>query len=147
MSKSCLGSYNFTPVLPKGAKFVVQNKHKAADGFIMTQILQNVGPGPAKYSKRGPVGCTHGTIGNTKRFLNIDDLSASPGPDIYNPHKRMTDTRISAREKNSPNCRFGTAKKHQALGPATPGPQNYYSELCLAQIGDKQSVKVPFTTA
>lgn len=113
----------------------------------MRSILQNVGPGPAKYSKRAPIGRAQGTIGNTKRFLNIDDVSTSPGPDIYNPHKKLTDPRFSTREKNSPNCRFGTAKKHQPLGPATPGPQNYCPELCQPQIGDRQSAKVPFPTA
>jgi len=91
----------------------------------MTQVLQNVGPGPAAYSQRAPVGCAHGTIGNSRRFLNISQNESSPGPDIYNLHMKMTDKRLKSRETNSPNFRFNTEKKHFAPGPATPGPSSY----------------------
>lgn len=131
----------------RSGKFVLP-PNKANDGFIKTQVSFNVGPGPAKHSTRGSIGCTHGTIGNTRRFLNLSQNEHSPGPDVYNPHKKMTDLKICTREgKNSPSCRFTTEKKHFPLGPVTPGPSCYKTHMCQAQIGDKSSVKVPFSTA
>lgn len=123
-----MGSFGPSPPTHSG-KFV-KPPNKASDGFIMTQVNYNVGPGPAKYSKRGSIGITHGTIGNTRRFLNMSQNESSPGPDVYNPHKKMTDMRLNTREKNSPNCRFGTEKKHFALGPITPGPSSYKTQMC-----------------
>ena len=52
------GSYNYKPMFPKGPKYVIQTKSKA-DSLIQTKISQNISPGPAKYSKRGPIGGTH----------------------------------------------------------------------------------------
>ena len=69
-----------------------------------------------------------------------------PGPDIYNPHKRMTDTRCSSRERNAPRCTFGNEIKQKKTRGATPGPTNYNTES-RAEIGAECSVKVPFTTA
>ena len=45
-------------MFPKGPKYVIQQKSKA-DRLIDTKIRQNISPGPAKYSKRGPIGGTH----------------------------------------------------------------------------------------
>lgn len=90
---------------------------------------------------------TRVTIGNTKRSMIIDDKSLkTPGPDIYNPHKRMTDTRTSSRERNSVRCTIGREIKQRPLTGVTPGPSNYHTESRV-EIGDAASVKVPFTTA
>ena len=96
----------------------------------MTQVLQNVGPGPAKYSKRGSIGFAQGTIGNTRRFLNLSQNESSPGPDIYNPHVKITDKKLKSREKNSPNFRFNSEKKYLGPGPVTPGPASYSTSIC-----------------
>lgn len=91
----------------------------------MTQVLQNVSPGQVKYSDRSLIGCAHGTIGNTRRFLNLSQNESSPGPDIYNPHMKITDKRMKSRETNSPNFRFSTEKKDFCHKPVTPGPSSY----------------------
>ena len=60
-SKPGPGSYNYQPMFPKGPKYVIQSKQKT-DSMFLTKISQNISPGPAKYSKRGPVGGTHQSI-------------------------------------------------------------------------------------
>jgi len=57
-SKPGPGSYNYKPLFPSGPKFVMQTKTKA-DSYYLTKISQNISPGPAAYSKRGPIGGFH----------------------------------------------------------------------------------------
>lgn len=52
----------------------------------------------------------------------------TPGPDIYNPHKRMTDTRTSSRERNAVRCTIGKENKEKPNRGITPGPSNYNTE-------------------
>ena len=59
----------------------------------------------------------------------------------------MSDRSYHTAQKNSPNCRFTTEKKNFLPGPITPGPSSYITQMATPQIGDKASVKVPFTTA
>lgn len=59
----------------------------------------------------------------------------------------MSDRSHHTKQKNSPNFRFTTEKKHFMPGPVTPGPSCYVTQIATPQIGDKASVKVPFTTA
>ena len=70
----------------------------------------------------------------------------TPGPDVYNGHKRMTDARSNSREKNCYRATIGNEAKHGPARRETPGPQNYNTESRV-EIGDAASVKVPFTTA
>jgi len=51
------------------------------------------------------------TIGNQKRPLMGEMNPPIPGPDIYNPHKRMTDTRCSSKERNAYKATFGNERK------------------------------------
>ena len=76
----------------------------------------------------------------------MDDSSITPGPDIYNPHKKMTDTRTSSRERNCYRATIGNEAKEKPSRGVTPGPSNYHTESRV-EIGDAASVKVPFTTA
>jgi len=107
-----------------------------------------VGPGayninPTGHLKRS----ARVTIGNTKRSLMGDDYTLiTPGPDIYNPHKRMTDRRTSSKERNVARCTIGKEIKPKHNRGLTPGPSNYHTES-RAEIGDATSHKVPFTTA
>jgi hypothetical protein len=71
---------------------------------------------------------------------------ATPGPDIYNPHKIMSETRSNSRERNCYRATFGNEVKRVADRGETPGPSNYMTESRV-EIGDAASVKVPFTTA
>lgn len=52
------GSYEYKQAFPKGPKAVIQTKGKW-DSLFLTKIAQNISPGPAKYSVRGPGGGTH----------------------------------------------------------------------------------------
>lgn len=112
----------------------------------MNSIFEGIGPGAYQVE-----GVDHlkksarATIGKTKRIL-METNQRNPGPDIYNPHKRMTDTRCSSRERNAPRCTFGNELKSTKSRGATPGPTNYNTES-RAEIGKESSVKVPFTTA
>lgn len=78
--------------------------------------------------------------------MGDDKNSITPGPDIYNPHKIMTDKRTSSRERNAVRCTIGREFKEKPPRGITPGPSNYHTESRV-EIGDAASVKVPFTTA
>jgi hypothetical protein len=70
----------------------------------------------------------------------------TPGPDIYNAHKKMSETRSNSRERNCFRATIGKEVKDKATRGETPGPSNYHTESRV-EIGDAASVKVPFTTA
>lgn len=110
------GSYNIQPSFPKGTKPVIQTKQKH-DSLFMTKIIQNVSPGPAKYSTRGPVGGTHQSIAIKfdKQLASKFTLSQA-GPGSYETNSVQHLTR-------HPRVTIGNTKRtlvHTQRG--VPGP-------------------------
>lgn len=75
-----------------------------------------------------------------------DASLTTPGPDVYNGHKKMTEARSNSRERNCYRATIGNEAKAKPASRETPGPQNYNTGSRV-EIGDAASVKVPFTTA
>lgn len=42
-----------------------------------------------------------------------DTTLTTPGPDVYNPHKKMTDTRSNSRERNCYRATIGNEVKEK----------------------------------
>jgi hypothetical protein len=76
------GSYNIKPSFPRGTNPVIQSKGKW-DSLYGTKIAQNISPGPAMYTTRGPMGGTHQTIGERFEKVQLESkftiTSAGPG--------------------------------------------------------------------
>lgn len=72
-----------------------------------------------------------------------DNQAKTPGPDVYNPHKLMTEARKSSQERNAPRATIGRAQSTERIQSPTPGPNDYNNSKAV--IGD--GVRVPFTTA
>ena len=64
------------PAFPNGPKYVIQTKTRI-DSMFLTNIAQNISPGPAKYSTISKFGgLINPTIGNSIRFLNLENSSS-----------------------------------------------------------------------